>query len=352
MAINDNNTDIRLAAVKSLGQLGVAIPNISIPSVVKGLLTALRDEDDDVCSQAVSSLIQLNIATSDVVEGLLFALKSHNEDACTVAVRGLGQLGIATPNVVNGLLAALGKKNMSIRYEAVASLGELGVTTPRVIDALLMALKDKGSSIRTQAAESLGQLGTATPTVVERLISLLTDKNLQMRYYAVVSLGELKVKDESQLRRVLAALNRQLYDHELLTVFRTKDGTVRRHAAKALGYSINPQGSDDDKNGSEIFDVSNAALQSIRQLTQGRQLPGYRWIPLAERQQRRQRLFRAVYGVVLFIGVALTAFGLSYLAPDNRLLQTLTVLGGLIGIAAGLAQILGKTLRTPWDNSE
>jgi hypothetical protein len=44
------------------------------------------------------------------------------------------------------------------------------------------------------------------------------------------------------------------------------------------------------------------------------------------------------------------AFGLSNLHAENRLMQVITVLGGLVGIAAGVAQVIGNALRNPWEN--
>lgn len=51
-------------------------------------------------------------------------------------------------------------------------------------------------------------------------------------------------------------------------------------------------------------------------------------------------------------GYALGKRRLSYFDEEARLMQLITVLGGLVGIAAGLAQVAGKTLRNPWENEE
>jgi hypothetical protein len=50
------------------------------------------------------------------------------------------------------------------------------------------------------------------------------------------------------------------------------------------------------------------------------------------------------------VPVVMLAFGLSNLHAENRLMQVITVLGGLVGIAAGVAQVIGNALRNPWEN--
>ena len=69
-----------------------------------------------------------------------------------------------------------------------------------------------------------------------------------MRSSAAQSLGKLEIKDESQLKKVLLALNRRLYD------------------------SV------------QIF-----ALKFIRKLLNGRPIPGYQWHSLEERKKRKER---------------------------------------------------------------
>jgi len=70
----------------------------------------------------------------------------------------------------------------------------------------------------------------------------LHDADRYVRWRAAESLGRLEIKDTIQLRQVLVVLTRCLYDWE--------------------------------------SDVLQATLISIRQLMDGRPIPGYRWVPL------------------------------------------------------------------------
>ena len=66
--------------------------------------------------------------------------------------------------------------------------------------------------MRSRAAESLGQVGAGNEAVVSALLEALHDADWDVRRRAAESLGRLEIKDTIQLRQVLVALNRCLYD--------------------------------------------------------------------------------------------------------------------------------------------
>lgn len=45
----------------------------------------------------------------------------------------------------------------------------------------------------------------------------------------------------------------------------------------------------------------------------------------------------------------MAAWALAYLDEESLGMRTLLILFGLIGMGAGLAQIVGRPLRNPWD---
>lgn len=92
-----------------------------------------------------------------------------------------------------------------------------------------------------------------------------------------------------------------------------------------------------------------AALTAIRSQVEGRQLPGYRWVPLRQRRERRRRLAAALHWLLLLAGAVMAAWALAYLDEESLGMRTLLILFGLIGMGAGLAQIVGRPLRNPWD---
>lgn len=150
----------------------------------------------------------------------------------------------------------------------------------------------------------------ASYEVIEQLVLALHDKEFIVRHAAAIALGNCLIGDESQFRRVVTHLHREL-------------------------YSLNG--------------LREPTLQSLKRLLDGRRLPGEKWVPLRQRQERRRSFNRAMHWGILGVGVALAAYGLAFLDQTDMLMKFVVVLGGLIGITAGVAQIVGKPLRNPWE---
>ena len=146
--------------------------------------------------------------------------------------------------------------------------------------------------------------------VVSTLLAALHDADRNVRTSAAANLGRLEIKDTILLRRVLVSLNRYLYD---------KDDDVRQ-----------------------------AALESIRQLLDGRPIPGYQWVPLRERRARRWRLKRIAIlaGVVAFF--LLVALTVTLLNPNSLIARWVTSLS----ILASAASVIGVTLRDLWKRKQ
>ena len=149
------------------------------------------------------------------------------------------------------LVPALPDKDARVRGLAAGSLVQLGQADETVISALVPALQDKDDWVRQNAALSLGQLGLVNETVVSALVPALPDKDKWVRQAVAKSLGNLKIKDSTQLTQTLFALNRLLFSDE-----------------------------------------KNETLNALRNLFEGRQLPGYRW---RSREKRRQFWHRLKY---------------------------------------------------------
>jgi hypothetical protein len=138
-----------------------------------------------------------------------------------------------------------------------------------------------------------------------------------VRRQAAQSLGQLEIKDRMLLRKVLVALNHCLYNW--------------RNEGRG------------------------AALASIRRLLDGQSLPGYQWVPLRKRRARGLRLKRVAFwlgmtAVVVVIGLMATWL-LGALDPNGFPVRFLAVLAGIIAFVAAVAQVLGWTLRDPWEHS-
>jgi NACHT domain/HEAT repeats len=187
-----------------------------------------------------------------------------------------------------------------------------------IVSTLLAALHDADLDVRERVAEILGQIGVSNEAVIRALLDALHDTNADTRVQAAALLGQVEIKELLQLRQVLLALNRCLHDFD--------DG------------------------------MRWVTLVSIRQLLDGRPIPGYQWIPLRKRRLRHLGLKRVAFwlGITAFmvlIGLAAT-WWLGILNPNGFPMHFLVVLAGIIAFVASIAQVLGRTLRDPWDHSK
>jgi len=237
-ALHDANDVVRWYAAASLGQVGAGNE-----AVVQALLEALHDANYLVRRLAAASLGQMGAGSEAVVQALLEALHDADRDERARAAGVLGQVGAGNEAVVQALLEALHDANYLVRWNAAASLGQVGAGNEAVVSALQEVLHDANWYVRERAVASLAQMGAGNEAVVQTLLVALHGADELVRRDAAASLGRIEIKDTTQLRQVLVTLNRSLHDN----------------------------------------DVRQAALVSIRQLLDGRPIPGYRWEPRRKR---------------------------------------------------------------------
>ena len=216
-ALRDADAIVRSQAARNLWQLGQASSE-----VVAALLAALRDADVRVRYQAAESLGLLGQTSSEAVAALLGALHDTDANVRIQAAGGLGHLGQTSSEVVASLLMALGDADAMVRYQVAGSLGQSRQTSSEVVAALLMALGDAAAIVRSQAAWGLGQLEQTSSEVIAALLMALGDVDGSVRYQAARSLGQLRRASSE----VVAAL---------LVVLRDAAAMVRYQAAVSLG---------------------------------------------------------------------------------------------------------------------
>jgi len=103
-------------------------------------------------------------------------------------------------------------------------------------------------------------------------------------------------------------------------------------------------------------DERQNALDVIDKQLEGRPLPGYRWTPIRERLARRRRLNRFRWWALVACLLVLVALVLAYLSAqldaDSLLVRFGAAVALITGLAAGVAQVLGWTLRNPYEKHE
>jgi len=126
---------------------------VSIPSLTRALVEAMRDVDGQVREQAAMGLALTPGA--EVIEPLLSALKDQDPQ-----VREKAAIGLAfrrDPRVVAPLLIAIEDTDSQVREKAAIALGASG--DARAAAALTKALKDPDSQVREKAVAGLVLLG-------------------------------------------------------------------------------------------------------------------------------------------------------------------------------------------------
>jgi HEAT repeat protein len=202
----DRDVEVRRTATWALGQL-------EDPAAVDALVRALRDGDAEVRQTAVWALGQ--IEDHRAVPGLSAVLREGDAGARRQAAWALGQ--IEAKEAAPALAAALRDGDAEVRATAVWALGQ--VQSPEAVPGLAAALRDGDPATRRQAAWALGQV-EAEAGVAPLSAAVQNDADAEVRQNAAWALGQ--IEKESALPALSAAL-------------RDRTAGVRAQAAWAIG---------------------------------------------------------------------------------------------------------------------
>ncbi len=208
-ALKDASPAVRRPAAEGLAKLEDS------PAAVEPLVGALSDSDVHVRLAAATGLA----ARSD--KRALSALEALLKDTSPeVRVEAVGALSGYQDAAIPALTTALKDDSPQVREQAVRALASL--SSAQATPALLEATHDKSSDVRAVAAAGLGELpeGAHSAAVVAALKALLDDSSPDVREEAISALGE--IRDANALQALIAAMQ-------------SKDATVRKAAAAALG---------------------------------------------------------------------------------------------------------------------
>ncbi|HEU4995684.1 MAG TPA: M56 family metallopeptidase [Gemmatimonadaceae bacterium] len=254
--LSDANGAVRLAAVKSLGQLGD-------PRAIAALAKALREDSDARVREAAAYALG-EIDDSRAVAPLLEALKNERVGAVKEKiVRALGE--IDDPSAVPGIIGVLKDASIPVRRAAVWALGELEEQS--AVASLLTMVKDDDVEVRQQTAQSLGELKGETPGLIDGLAALARDVNSDVRQHAIEALGNLE--DPRILGPLVAALKDSNADVRSAAADAIDNIDNIKQAPAALIEALNDPNRDVRKNAAEslgsIGDV--AAVPALKRLT-------------------------------------------------------------------------------------
>lgn len=173
------------------------------PQILDGLLTALRDGQDNL-GLLNAALQALSLAGFPVVDGLAEMLAAEEADTRLYAAQALGSS--ADPRAAAPLIAALGDPDLNVRYQAIESLGNLAPLEAG--EPLLEILREGDFFLAYPALEALAKI--ADNRAAPDLLTLLKDEALAPA--AVDALGRLG--DPRLLEPLLAWLDSPLGEAE------------------------------------------------------------------------------------------------------------------------------------------
>jgi len=174
---------------------------------VEGLINALKDEDEDVRTNAAEALGK--IKDERAVEPLIRALKNKDDDVREEAAMALGEIG--DTRAVEPLAALLKDEDHVVRQWAAMALGKMGAPA---IEPLIGALKDDNRIVRKCAVKALGETGS--DAAVPALIKVLNGARVQIdvRISACEALGKLESKMSAETVKLLKQKEKELYIKE------------------------------------------------------------------------------------------------------------------------------------------
>ncbi len=179
-ALNNGDENLRIAAAKALGSLGVVSPE-----VLSALRTASQDDQGAPAlrKEAIKALGGMGVvALLDLIQ----ATGVSEEDTDLAAIEAIGKLGPAAHPALPTLSAILKDGRPSARQEAAKSLGKIG---PAALPELLDALQNEpDQQVMNEIEASLAKIG---PAAVPGLVRFLKSQDKEVISRAVGVLSEI-----------------------------------------------------------------------------------------------------------------------------------------------------------------
>lgn len=184
-AVRDPSEDVRLAAVRALGQLNE-------PRGLEVLLDAIEEGSRWTGSSIVEVLVGMGPHIAPEIVPRLESTTSISARLLYVQLCGLLQITEA----LGSLLLLLGDPDRETRISAARALGQIEDVS--AVESLIISLDDESWEVRAQATKSLGVLGDKQ--ALGRLKQALSDDNWWVRHNAADSLYRLGEEGIEALR--------------------------------------------------------------------------------------------------------------------------------------------------------
>lgn len=153
-----------------------------VDRAVVALISALKDDDPGVRSEAANSLRSLMLSTktvasrSEIRDALVSALSDRDQQVRTIVVNVLGEYQGNTDPIIMPMLRLMEQDDPLVRTFSDQILNRQGrsrVPSPALVPELARALKSPVREVRYRAAELLSRIGPKAIQAVPGLIGLL-----------------------------------------------------------------------------------------------------------------------------------------------------------------------------------
>jgi HEAT repeat protein len=181
-ALDDPAPEVRAAAAAALEKAGDAARPAGA-----GLVTLLRDPDDNVRLRAADALVAVGPSPGWLPE-LGRMLEQDPPPVRAAAARVVAAMGPAGKDAVASLVAALQLPAVEVRMAACQALGRIGPEARAGVPALIGVMNDPGDA-RVRAAEALGLIRDAS--AAPALCGALADAQADLRWQAARALGRI-----------------------------------------------------------------------------------------------------------------------------------------------------------------
>jgi HEAT repeat protein len=179
-ALKSDNADLRLAAAKTLGEMGR-----DASSAAPTLFARTSDPSPAVQAAAFRALVAMHADSGRLKPLLETALTNANPEVRKAAAAGMAALGGAAALGVDGLVDLLSDDNPAGRLAAIQALGQLGPKAAPAVEPLLAHLDDP--AMQGSILETLAQIGPGSEPAVPRLLELSKKGDLRTTILPVLA---------------------------------------------------------------------------------------------------------------------------------------------------------------------
>jgi HEAT repeat protein len=156
VALSDEDRFVRWAAARTLGRIGPAHTDVSVPALAR-LLT--REEDSDVREVVANTLRRYGTAARASAPALIALIGAGESEAREAAIRALVSVGADPKAAVPALQSALRSNAPNVRKAAADALGSYGPAAAAAVPDLRMMLDDEDGTVRIAVADALLSIG-------------------------------------------------------------------------------------------------------------------------------------------------------------------------------------------------